>query len=255
MTVDNVRILAGQPWTYMVAAMANVAHLSCVGRCLMSCVRGGSETSLANEHGNGRIEAILIEVMTSVIDDALFDGILRTARQSCHICDYSPFGYIKENYVAVFTECALELAFTFSDSILSLARRLDGVGANSPRFPSDLSRMKEEEDYKSESSMNSKFRVGLVDAVVPYLIQFAAESSAGTLLIRDVAATCVGSTRGATQEGPILLETFPAEKTSLCENGCRYIFENIATSLFLSVIEKVLDTLVDNVEVVKLLLA
>ncbi|GKD99510.1 hypothetical protein Tco_1387494 [Tanacetum coccineum] len=172
MTVDNVRILAGQPWTCMVAAMANVAHLSCVGRCLISCVRGGSETSLANEHGNGRIEAILIvvvgdlslklnqsffclhnffrhredslkiaydvgcdirlsffaltvvgvrrEVMTSVIDDALFDGILRTARQSCHICDYSPFGYIKENYVAVFTECALELAFTFSDSYYRL---------------------------------------------------------------------------------------------------------------------------------------
>ncbi|GKD32698.1 hypothetical protein Tco_1248207, partial [Tanacetum coccineum] len=42
-------------------------------------------------------------------------------------------------------------------------------------------------------------RVGLVDAVVAYLTQFAAEIVAGTLLICDVAATCVGSTRGATQ--------------------------------------------------------
>ncbi|GKB57843.1 hypothetical protein Tco_0914029, partial [Tanacetum coccineum] len=41
--------------------------------------------------------------------------------------------------------------------------------------------------------------VGLVDAVVAYLIQFAAEIVAGTLLISDVAATCVGSTRGAIQ--------------------------------------------------------
>ncbi|GKE42152.1 hypothetical protein Tco_1469436, partial [Tanacetum coccineum] len=44
--------------------------------------------------------------------------------------------------------------------------------------------------------------VGLVDAVVPYLIQFAAEISTGTLLIRDVAVTCVGSARGATQGRP-----------------------------------------------------
>ncbi|GKA86421.1 hypothetical protein Tco_0808132 [Tanacetum coccineum] len=81
------------------------------------------------------------------------------------------------------------------------------LSSKPPLFPSNLSRMKEEEDYKSESSMNSKFRVGLVDAVVPYLIQFAAEISVGTLLIRDVATTCVGSTRGATQGRPRYKET------------------------------------------------